>query len=142
MERSTPRRDVQAGSFGTRTFAFLIDGTVLALAGAVLIGVLSAVDPFLLGAVGPLFGLSAFGYFVVLEGVSGQTIGKRIMGISVVKSNGAECDMTASAVRNVLRIVDSLPFGYLLGGLLIWQTAENQRLGDLVGNTVVVRARS
>ena len=142
MERSTPRKNAEAGSFGARTFAILIDGAILALVGAVLGGLISAIDPFLLGTVGPLLGVGAIGYFVVLEGIAGQTVGKRIMGLSVIKANGAECDMAASVIRNVLRIVDSLPFGYLLGGLLIWQTSENQRLGDIVGNTVVVRTRS
>ena len=48
----------------------------------------------------------------------------------------------ASAVRNVLRLVDSLPTLYLIGMISVIVTAHNQRLGDLAAGTIVVRERA
>jgi hypothetical protein len=39
----------------------------------------------------------------------------------------------------VLRLVDFLPFGYLFGVVAVFISGRGQRLGDLVGGTLVVR---
>jgi uncharacterized RDD family membrane protein YckC len=44
------------------------------------------------------------------------------------------------AIRTILRLVDSLPFLYLLGFIVIMVTPRRQRLGDLAGGTTVARA--
>jgi uncharacterized RDD family membrane protein YckC len=44
-------------------------------------------------------------------------------------------------VRNLLRIVDWLPFFYVLGAAVIWATPRNQRIGDVAARSVVVRAK-
>jgi len=89
----------------------------------------------LLGAWTVLF----FLYFFLMEGYKGQTIGKMVTSIKVVKKDGSPCDMQASFIRNILRIVDG-QFVYVVGAILIAVTDGNQRLGDLAGNTVVVDA--
>lgn len=78
-------------------------------------------------------------YFTYFEGTSGQTIGKKFSHIKVLKSDGDPCDSGAALVRNLLRIIDSLPFIYILGIILIAATDKHQRLGDMLAKTIVVK---
>jgi uncharacterized RDD family membrane protein YckC len=83
-----------------------------------------------------------FGYHVAFETWgAGRTPGKRWAGLRVVKEDGAPVDFTSSAVRNLLRLVDGLPFAYLVGIVAVLASAKNQRLGDMTANTIVVRER-
>lgn len=79
-------------------------------------------------------------YHLFLEGRYGQTPGKRLLGIVVVREDGTPCTYAASTVRTVLRFVDWLPAAYLLGIASIALTERHQRVGDLVAGTIVVRA--
>ena len=79
-------------------------------------------------------------YFTYFEGTSGQTIGKSLIHIRVVKEDGSRCDPGSALVRNILRIVDHLPFLYLLGIILIAATDKKQRLGDMLAKTIVIKA--
>ncbi len=88
-----------------------------------------------------IFTAIPFVYYVVLEKSSGQTLGKRLMGIRVVKTNGERCDLVSALVRNALRFIDNLFFG-LIGILLIASTRKKQRLGDIFAQTVVVKSQT
>jgi uncharacterized RDD family membrane protein YckC len=86
--------------------------------------------------------LVQFGYDVLFETLaSGRTPGKRWLGLRVVRVGGGPVGFVASALRNVLRIVDSLPGFYLVGILAVLSTSKNQRLGDLAAGTIVVLER-
>jgi uncharacterized membrane protein SpoIIM required for sporulation/uncharacterized RDD family membrane protein YckC len=86
--------------------------------------------------------LILWGYFVMFEAVfDGQTPGKRVLGLRVVRNGGGGVDVGASAARNLLRFVDFLPFGYFVGMVAVVANGRNQRLGDLVAGTIVVRER-
>jgi uncharacterized RDD family membrane protein YckC len=86
--------------------------------------------------------LVQFGYDVLFETLAGgRTPGKRWTGLRVVKLGGTPVTFLPSALRNVLRIVDSLPGFYLVGILFVMFTRNNQRLGDLAAGTIVVRER-
>jgi uncharacterized RDD family membrane protein YckC len=78
-------------------------------------------------------------YPIICEGVwDGQTPGKRVLNLRVISSDGAPVGWLAACVRNLMRTVDMLPFGYacgLLSGLL---DPSGRRLGDLVAGTLVV----
>jgi len=84
-----------------------------------------------------------FGYDVVFETLaSGRTPGKRWAGLRVVRLGGEPVGFLASAVRNLLRLVDMQPgFLYAVGAGCVLFTARNQRLGDLAAGTLVVRER-
>ena len=77
-------------------------------------------------------------YFIVLEGVVGATFGKRVLGIRVIARNGGMPGLTKGLLRNVLRLVDSLPVLNILGVILILRSAERARFGDRVAGTRVV----
>ena len=86
--------------------------------------------------------LLLFGYDVGFEVLArGRTPGKRITGLRVMRAGGQPVGLITSAIRNVLRLVDILPFLYGVGVVVIFVTGRNQRLGDLVAGTVVVRER-
>jgi uncharacterized RDD family membrane protein YckC len=72
---------------------------------------------------------------------SGRTPGKRLNGLRVVRASGHPVTFLTSAVRNVIRPVDFLPSGYLLGAIVILATRKNQRIGDVIADTLVVRER-
>lgn len=83
--------------------------------------------------------LVVFGYYLLLEGLwDGYTVGKKVMGIKVVKDDGSSIGILESVVRNVLRIIDSILY-YAVGFLVMAVTDRRQRLGDLIASTVVVR---
>ncbi len=78
-------------------------------------------------------------YGFLLEGLYGYTPGKYLLGLVVIKSDGSNCSIGASILRNLLWIVDSLPTFNLIAMISILVTDDNQRVGDLVADTVVVK---
>ncbi len=87
--------------------------------------------------------LILFGYNILFETVgSGRTPGKRLIGLRVIRSEGLSVGFVASAVRNLVRIVDFLPAFYTVGTIFILFNGRHQRLGDLAAGTLVVRERS
>ena len=85
------------------------------------------------------FLLLTFAYFVATELVWGQTLGKRLLGLRVVRADGSRADAGPIVIRNLVRLVDWLPFLYIVGGVTVFATGERrQRLGDLAAGTRVV----
>jgi len=141
---------------GSRIVAGLIDYIIIGIVAAVLFFL--AFAPFftapywMMGGWGAAWGWGWFGgmfgiqfllwliYFTYFEGTSGQTIGKRFAHVKVVKEDGSKCDAGSALVRSILRIVDSLPFIYILGIILIAATDKKQRLGDMLAKTIVIKA--
>ena len=133
---------------GRRIGAALIDIALMALLFvvlALLIGDSSSDD----GSVSlNLNGAPAFLYFAlvllyygVTEATSGQTIGKRLLGIRVARIDGSRAGGGPVAARTVLRLVDALPILYLVGFISVLATGQRrQRLGDLAAGTTVVAA--
>jgi uncharacterized RDD family membrane protein YckC len=83
------------------------------------------------------------GYFAVFEWAwRGQTPGKRWLKLRVIREDGRPISFFEAMVRNLLRVVDFLipPF-YSIGLISVFATTRDQRVGDLVAGTVVVRER-
>lgn len=79
------------------------------------------------------------GYFIVLEWVmNGQTPGKRLLHIRVIKQGGYALRFFDTLSRNLLRVIDFLPFFYGVGLVSLLLTRDSRRLGDLVAGTLVV----
>jgi uncharacterized RDD family membrane protein YckC len=79
-------------------------------------------------------------YYAVLEGLFGATVGKLIAGLRVTDLEGRRIGWQAAILRNLGRLLDALPFLYLLGGLLTLSSRLHQRLGDRFAGTLVVPA--
>jgi uncharacterized RDD family membrane protein YckC len=77
-----------------------------------------------------------FLYGWLLEGACGATLGKALVGIRVVGSDGRGI-FSSCAVRNALRVVDGIGF-YILGALVAGCSSIRQRIGDLFAQTAVV----
>jgi uncharacterized RDD family membrane protein YckC len=88
------------------------------------------------------FGIS-FGYFIFFEALwNGQTPGKRIIRLRVIKDDGRPIHTGEAFGRNLLRIVDELPFLYAVGIACILFSKQSKRLGDFVAGTIVVHERT
>jgi uncharacterized RDD family membrane protein YckC len=142
--RPPDRRDSDV--VGSRILAQIIDsiivtvlffGFILVLGGAgTAAGGESGAGIFGIGALAGFLGVIF--YFLLLEGFwDGYTLGKKVVGIKVVKEDGAACTPGASLVRNLLRIIDGL-FYYVVGFILMAMSDKRQRLGDRLASTVVV----
>ncbi len=138
---------------GSRVAAALIDYTICLLAYfAVLLGFSS------LGARGILGGGTRsaawgaavlylllfailWGYYVLFEGLAdGQTPGKRLLRLRAVRDGGYSVTFGASAVRNLVRLLDMQPvFTYAVAIMSMLLTKRGKRLGDLAAGTIVVR---
>ena len=131
---------------GRRILATIVYGIVLGILFAVmsvLFGSSSATGTsvhFSMGTFPTLgFFLLAMAYYIVLEGYLGQTPGKMLLGIKVVREDtGGVPGVRAAAIRSVLRIVDGL-FSYLVAFIAVLASSKNQRLGDMAAHTLVVR---
>lgn len=87
------------------------------------------------------FGLQV-GYFALLEGLwHGQTVGKRVMKLRVIKESGRQITFFEALARNLIRIIDSLPQFYLVGLISMACNKQNKRLGDFAAGTVVIHER-
>ena len=80
-------------------------------------------------------------YYVLFEAFAdGQTPGKRLMRLRVVKDGGLSVTFEASAIRNVVRMIDLQPaFLYAFGMVSMMANARGKRLGDLAAGTLVVK---
>ncbi|HEY0505550.1 MAG TPA: RDD family protein [Lysobacter sp.] len=80
-------------------------------------------------------------YPVLFEALGdGRTPGKHALGLRVVAANGAPVGWLAAFLRNLLRVVDMLPFGYAAGLVASLADPWGRRLGDMVAGTLVVHA--
>jgi uncharacterized RDD family membrane protein YckC len=81
-----------------------------------------------------------FGYFWVSEAIwSGQTVGKRVFRLRAIGDRGERLTFAQAGIRNVVRIVDFLPYGYGVGLVVLFVNGRGKRLGDLAAGTIVVK---
>lgn len=81
-----------------------------------------------------------FGYFIIFETFwNGQTPGKKLMGLRVVRDGGYPADFASIAIRNVIRVGEAVAGLYAISAVAALMSPENKRLGDMAAGTVVVR---
>jgi len=139
---------------GSRASAQIIDTLIIALiyAGLFLflylvediwIGTFASVSNIVTAVVIFLVFFIYGGYFFLFElFMGGRTPGKRLLGVRVIQENGQSATALALLIRNLLRIIDFLPFYYFIGILMLFFHSKHKRLGDIVGGTLVVHERS
>ena len=136
---------------GSRAVAYVVDLLIMFTVCQMLFNLLVYAFAMLLSASGvqselwvsALVGLGSFalynGYFILLEWLlNGQTPGKRLLHIRVIKQGGFALRFFDTLLRNLLRVVDFLPLFYGVGLTSLLFTRDSQRLGDLVAGTLVV----
>ena len=128
---------------GSRFVSALVDLGIQAVLAIATVAAVGRIGGFGQAAVALVTTLVVLGYDIFFEVLaSGRTPGKRLNGMRVVRSGGEPVGFLTSAIRNVLRLVDFLPFAYVIGATAILATRKNQRLGDLAAGTLVVRDRA
>src|SRR5580704_17023790 len=86
--------------------------------------------------------LLMYGYFILFESIwNGQTPGKRLMHIRVIKDSGQPITAIDAVGRHLMSIVDQLPFAYGIAVLCAWISPQSKRLGDYIAGTVVVHEK-
>ena len=126
-------------------FVLWIAGTAIATAGGWLSSNTGRSNPMSLVSV--VYGIAAiatflvmFAYHIIFELVwNGQTPGKRLSGIRVIGTSGRPITSVQVFIRNLVRLVDYLPWAYMLGAIVMLATRRSQRLGDLAAGTLVVK---
>lgn len=86
-------------------------------------------------------------YFIAFEWLwNGQTPGKRLMRLRVIRDDGRPLTLWEAIARNLLRIADAIPGFvipiYSVGLIVIFSSSRDQRLGDIFAGTVVIRERT
>ena len=133
---------------GSRLAAFVIDFVIQMLSGLVLsfvilfgiygyrFNTLANVEGFALGALIIAWFAIYFLYFIVLElCMNGQSIGKRIFGLRVIRDNGQPVGLAQSLVRNLFKSVLDILY---VGLLFMMFSKKHKRIGDMVAGTIVV----
>jgi len=146
---ATPERvsfDYQVAGLGTRAIAQVLDLLIVTgLLAALLFGALalgSITENSVIFDLIEIFGsfVIIFGYFWVSEALwSGQTLGKKAFRLRAVGDRGEPLTFMQAGVRNVVRIVDFLPYGYGVGLVVMFINGKGKRLGDLAAGTLVVK---
>ena len=145
---ATPERvsfDYQVAGLGTRGIAQTLDLLIL-------FGVLAAVYFFAIfisasGMDTVAILIAILGSFVVVFGYhwaceafwSGQTIGKKVFRLRAVGDRGEPMTFFQAGIRNIVRLVDFLPYGYGVGLVVLFINGRGKRLGDLAAGTIVVK---
>jgi uncharacterized RDD family membrane protein YckC/DNA-binding HxlR family transcriptional regulator len=133
-------------SFKKRTLAFLIDfALIFAITMAITFipQLLSPISTNLGSEISTLLFITIgllWLYSTLLEGFNGQSIGKRVIGLKVVRTDGKKMSYDHAAVRNFGKVLPLLPFDLLLG----WRI-KNQafmRYFDKFAGTTVIDLRS
>jgi uncharacterized RDD family membrane protein YckC len=132
---------------GRRILATIVDGLIFGCLYAVMVvlfGSVTTVGPANWNGSMPalptvLYGAIVVLYYILLEGYLGQTVGKMLLGIKVVREDDGEVPGLAGAtIRTLLRIVDGIS-GYLVAFITVLISGKNQRFGDMAAHTLVVR---
>lgn len=124
--------------------AWLVDGVIrffILIMLVVILGVTtdsvhstySSIGLFLIGQ----FLISWF-YTTLFEAMTGATPGKKVFGLWVVHDNATPITWSGALIRNFLRVVDYLPFFYMLGLTTMLLDNRFRRLGDLAAGTLVI----
>ncbi len=79
------------------------------------------------------------GYYMVFEALwNGQSPGKRLVNLRVIRADGTPITLTESLVRNFMRLIDFFPVGFGLAFITMFIDKQSRRLGDIAAGTLVV----
>jgi len=128
-----------------RVLAGVVDLAIVAAGAAVILlagDALSGDGSEVRGALSAVILGWALYYYFALESGGGQTIGKKLMKLRVVRADGSPAGMREVAVRTILRVIDGAG-AYIVGLIVMLATGDKrQRIGDLAAGTVVIDAGS
>ena len=135
---------LQLAGLGSRFIAGGIDLVIMLALLAILAVISGPVAGFSSGVSGVVYVIGAFAillfYPILFELLNhGQTPGKRMSNLRVLRDSGTPVDLPASSIRNLLRLIDGPLLLYIPSIISIAVTSRNQRPGDIAAGTIVVR---
>ncbi len=135
---------LQLAGLGSRFIAGAVDLAIMLILLAILALIAGPVTGLSGGVSGVVYVIGAFAillfYPIVFEVRGhGQTPGKRMSNLRVLRDSGAPVDLPASSIRNLMRLVDGLLLLYIPSIVSIAVTSRNQRPGDIAAGTIVTR---
>ncbi|HEX8575176.1 MAG TPA: RDD family protein [Flavobacterium sp.] len=142
-----------AASVGERILALLVDLLIQAVYlitilwgvfyGLGLSDAMQGLDPWSRAAVMILFFLPVMFYTLFFESIfEGQTLGKKLLRIKVVKIDGYQAGFGDYIIRWLLRLVDIFSVSGVVGLVSIIVTEKSQRLGDIAAGTAVITLKN
>lgn len=146
--------DYDVSGIGSRFLAALVDSILILLLQVIVFGTLillmgmenafSSDAPTWLIAILSLMAFVFFwGYYIFFEILwNGQSPGKRMVGLRVIRVDGTPVTAAEVVIRNLVRLIDFLPSAYGVGVVTMFVNDKSRRLGDLAAGTVVVHDRS
>jgi uncharacterized RDD family membrane protein YckC len=134
---------------GRRVLAIIVDSILLAIIYVIMAALFGTtttqgggISTTLSGLPFLVYLLIVLAYYTFLEGSGGQTVGKMLLGIQVIREDtGGAPGIGKALIRTLLRVIDGL-FAYLVGFIIVLVSGKNQRLGDMAAGTLVVRKGS
>ncbi|MEN9523383.1 MAG: hypothetical protein RL065_1760 [Bacteroidota bacterium] len=128
--------DYELASWADRALAFVVDGFVLAIFSWLMFLVFSGAT-----YVHYFVTLPVFLFLNLINEIfnNGQSWGKKMMGIKIVKLNSSTLKTSDYAIRWCFRCLDIYGSLGLLASLFVGSSKNNQRLGDMLASTVVIR---
>ena len=121
-----------------RILAFLIDYIIITIFFLILMS-FSSNDVVIKIILASTVSILSFFYFVISEYKYGYTIGKKLVKIKVQNLSGKQITLKQALIRNLLRIIDSLPMFYIVGIISILITKNRQRVGDILAKTIMFK---
>ncbi|MCL1912616.1 MAG: RDD family protein [Eubacteriaceae bacterium] len=145
---STPEQlnlTYKMAGLGSRFLAFAVDTAIQLFLSVVIVISLSQLSTWnhntesYLALIIVLYALVFHGYYMIFEILmKGRTPGKALVKIRVVLKDGRAADLSGLVLRNLIRLVDSLPFFYIVGILCMFINKDSRRLGDIAAGTIVI----
>ncbi|MDP4179674.1 MAG: RDD family protein [Bacillota bacterium] len=144
--------EFELAGIGSRLLAFLIDFAIQCLAMIIMVIIVSALGfsfseagsfKSYFVALGVVITFLIYnGYFIFFEMfMNGQSPGKKLAKLKVIRETGESITLFDSVLRNILRTVDFLPSFYLIGSIVVVFNNNYKRIGDVAANTVVIKNR-
>lgn len=142
-----------AATVGDRILAYLLDLLIKGAYGIVIYGIFfyalginklfQDMDQWSVAAVVMVFALPIVVYSIVSESMlEGQTIGKKLMKIKVVKIDGYQASFAEYLMRWFFRIIDISLFSGVIALITVITSKKSQRLGDMVAGTSVITLKN
>ncbi|MFZ6031318.1 MAG: RDD family protein [Chloroflexota bacterium] len=141
---------------GSRFLAALVDSTILTVGQVAFIALIvilalvngseiedaSSLPVWVSALLGMVYFLFYWGYYIFFEiQWNGQSPGKRLAKLRVIRADGLPLTLGESIIRNLVRVVDFLPVAYGVGVITMFIQPQARRLGDLAAGTVVIHDR-
>jgi len=132
--------ELKIAGIGDRVIALIYDSLILIFFGFFIAIIVSIFDNLYSESgyiIWAIFGFVTFLFHFIQEWLfNGQTFGKGIRNIKVVKSNGVNAGFFQYLIRNLIRPIDSI---YGLGLIFVFFSKKYQRLGDMAAGTIVIK---